>query len=78
MFFRLPAPRLKRSSWGDAIAGFGLIIAGSMVLVAMAMVTVSVEETHRKAASIVLAVAGMWLLSRGGALLYRILLPYPQ
>ncbi len=78
MFSRLPALWLKRSSWGDVIAGFGLIIAGSMVLVAMAMFTVSVEETHRKAASIVLAVAGVWLLSRGGALLYRILIAYPQ
>ena len=76
---RRPAFRLPRSSaWSDALGGLCLVLAGSVVLVSMCMAIVMVVEMDRKGAGIVLAVAGVWLLSRGGALLYRLLVGYPQ
>ena len=63
-----------RSSFRDAVLGLGLFALGSGVLVFMATVTVAVPEASRKVAAIVLAVAAVWVLSRGGVLLYNVLL----
>ncbi len=52
-------------------------VAGSVLLVAMCMYVVLVDETPRKAAAIVLAVTAVWLLSRGGAIFYRLLFGLP-
>jgi len=62
----------------DVMSAVGYGVAGSVLLVAMAMLVVMVEEPSRKAAAIVLAVAAVWLLSRSGAILSRLLFGFPQ
>lgn len=44
------------------------------MIVLAAMATVAMPEMHQKAAGIALAVAGVWALSRGGTILYGLLL----
>ena len=58
-----------RYAWGLFWAVLG---ASGIVLAAMA--TVAMPEMHQKAAGIALAVAGVWVLSRGGTILYGLLL----
>ena len=52
-------------------------LAGASVVVGMSIAVVTVEEAPRKASAIVLAVAGVWLLSRGGAIFYKVLFGVP-
>lgn len=52
-------------------------LVGAAVLVAMSMAVVLVEEPQRKAAAIVLAVAGVWLLSRGGGIFFKLIYGVP-
>ncbi|GEM_PF-5452485 len=59
------------------VQAIGYAIAGSVLLVTMSMYVVLVDDVPRKAAAIVLAVAAVWLLSRGGAIFYRLLFGLP-
>ncbi|MSQ10393.1 MAG: hypothetical protein EXR52_05240 [Dehalococcoidia bacterium] len=52
-------------------------LAGAVVVVGMSMGVVLVEEPQRKGSVIVLAVAGVWLLSRGGAIFFKLLFGVP-
>ena len=58
-----------RYAWGLFWAALG-----ASVIVLAAMATVAMPEMHQKAAGIALAVAGVWALSRGGTILYGLLL----
>ena len=53
-------------------------VAGGIVIVGMAMAVVLVDDAPRKAAAIVLSIAGVWLLSRAGAIFYRMLFGLPD
>ena len=65
-------PRI--SGWLRLLWGIALAFIGASVLVLAAMLTVTVTEAGQKTAGIALAVAGVWLLSRGGSMLYGMLL----
>lgn len=65
---------LHISGWLRLVWGITLALAGGSVLVLAAMLTVTVTEAGQKAGGIALAVAGVWLLSRGGSTLYGMLL----
>lgn len=51
-----------------------LVLAGSLLLVAAAMMTVTVDTPGEKAGGIGVAVFAVWLLSHGGARLYDVLI----
>lgn len=60
------------------LRGSGYALAGGAVIVGMSMAVVLVDDVPRKAAAIVLAIAGVWLLSRAGAIFYRLLFGLPE
>ena len=63
-----------RRAWLSLAWGTGLAALGASVIVLAAMATVAMPEVHQKAAGIALAIAGVWALSRGGTILYGLLL----
>ena len=59
--------------WAQVLWGCALTAVGGGTLVYAAMLTATVETADRKAGGIVLAVAGVWVLSRCGVMLYGML-----
>lgn len=68
---------VRHARWLAVLRGCGYAVAGALLLVAMSMAVVLVEEPQRKAAAIVLAVAGVWLLSRGGGIFFKLIYGLP-
>ena len=64
---------LRRKRWARVLWGVLLSTIGGATLVYAAMFTVVSQGAEEKVKGIVLAVMGVWVLSRGGAALYGML-----